>query len=108
MSFFSNAVTSVLDSPGYLRKGTRTRAASAAPTRGPTHITHKCCNPSDGVVSQLRTALTIAGPKDRVGLIEQPSIGKRNKCDKNTANPIAMQALIPQVLCLATAVSHTT
>ena len=30
-----------------------------------------------GLLLQLRMAVTTAGPKDRVGLIEQPSIGCR-------------------------------
>lgn len=44
--------------------------------------------------SQPRMALTIAGPKDLVGLMLQPSIGSSSTCDRKTAKPIAMQAFL--------------
>ena len=36
--------------------------------------------------------LTIAGPSERAGLIEQPSIGRRTAWAQKTANPMAIGA----------------
>ena len=49
----------------------------------------------------------LQGPKLRVGLIEQPSIGSSKQCERNTAKPIAMHAFWPTVDAFDTAVSHT-
>ena len=42
---------------------------------------------------------------NRVGLIEQPSIGKRTMCARKTAKPIAAGAAVPADDALLTAVS---
>ena len=53
-------------------------------------------------------AETKAGPMERVGLMEQPSMGSKSKWTMKTAKPMAMQALFPEVDRGDTAVSHTT
>lgn len=58
--------------------------------------------------SQFRMIPTMAGPKDRVGLMEQPSTGSKMTWAKKTANPIAMHAFLPQEARGDTAVSQTT
>merc|ERR1712187_892940 len=91
------------------RNGNCNAVARPAPISGPTHITHRSSKPFLlSSLLQLRKAPMIAGPNERVGLIEQPSIGNKIKCARNTAKPIAMQAFWPTVAFLETAVSQTT
>jgi hypothetical protein len=60
------------------------------PTNGPTMKIHK----PDHLPEM------IAGPRERAGLIEQPSTGRRTVCPRKTAKPIAKGAIgaIPVLL----------
>ena len=82
----------------------RSRETMPAPVRGATQNIQWCYHrPS----APFRLA-TIAGPNDRVGLIEQPVMEMLTMCAKKTAPPIARGALWRAVDLLLTAVSKTT
>lgn len=108
----TNGVTTAADAETLLislRNGYCNNAARPPPTSGPRNITQRSSMPfllASGAQSRMEP--TMAGPKERVGLMEQPSIGSKIKCAKKTAKPIAMHAFWPMVERVDTAVSQTT
>mmetsp|Transcript_68184 Transcript_68184/g.154319 ORF Transcript_68184/g.154319 Transcript_68184/m.154319 type:complete len:205 (-) Transcript_68184:46-660(-) len=66
-----------------------TPAAIAEPRRGPTQKTHMSLQ---GSPFACQTLSTTAGPKERVGLIEQPVMGMSTEWPRNTESPMARHA----------------
>mmetsp|Transcript_3975 Transcript_3975/g.8063 ORF Transcript_3975/g.8063 Transcript_3975/m.8063 type:complete len:114 (+) Transcript_3975:735-1076(+) len=74
--------------------------AQNAPMYGPTMNTQKL---------EGQVLVTMAGPRERAGLIEHPSIGSSTAWAQKTAKPIARGAkLLDIALCLFLPVSSTT
>mmetsp|Transcript_73527 Transcript_73527/g.212968 ORF Transcript_73527/g.212968 Transcript_73527/m.212968 type:complete len:349 (+) Transcript_73527:265-1311(+) len=111
LAIASSAAASSANSLAKLPRGLKKivmNAASAAPSNGPTHMTHKSRKPPLVALLQPRKCATIAGPKDRVGLMEQPSMGNKKMCAMKTAKPMAMAVFGPARDKGDTATSQTT
>mmetsp|Transcript_65667 Transcript_65667/g.203605 ORF Transcript_65667/g.203605 Transcript_65667/m.203605 type:complete len:216 (-) Transcript_65667:262-909(-) len=64
-------------------------AAAAAPSSGPVQKIHMSAKVSRRL---SRSFATSAGPNERVGLMEHPSMGTSTECARKTARPIAKHA----------------